>query len=59
MTTPAYENEIFTWPAQREFDTWRDAFDWAFYQRKAEGPKYKVQSLRNGQWEAIQAWMCS
>lgn len=45
------------WPAMREFDTQPEAMDWAYYQTKAGGPRYKVQSLRNGKWEAIQAWM--
>jgi hypothetical protein len=45
------------WPAQQEFDTQPEAFRWAYYQTKAGGPRYKVQGLRNGKWEAIQAWM--
>jgi hypothetical protein len=46
------------WPAMQEFDSWSEAFDWAYYQNKAGGPKYAVQSQRkNGKWEAIQAWM--
>ena len=47
------------WPALQEFDSHLEAFEWAYYQNKAGGPRYKVQSLRNGSWEAIQAWMCN
>jgi hypothetical protein len=47
------------WPAQEEFDTWWAAFEWAFFQNKDGGPRYKVQRLRDGRWEAIQAWMAN
>jgi len=46
-----------TWPAAREFDTWQEAFDWAYYQRKAEGPRYYIHKMHTGEWEAIQEWM--
>lgn len=59
MNEPAPEISATEWPAQQEFDTQSEAFTWAFYQTKAGGPRYKVQSLRNGSWEAIQAWMCN
>lgn len=52
-------NEVFTWPAAREFDTWWEAYEWAYYQRRAEGPKYLVRRMREGVWEAIQEWMRS
>jgi hypothetical protein len=55
---PEVPNAI-QWPAQEEFDTQAEAFEWAYYQTKDGGPRYKVQSLRNGKWEAIQAWMCN
>lgn len=45
------------WPALQEFDSQPEAFEWAYYQNKAGGPRYKVQSQGNGKWEAIQAWM--
>lgn len=54
---PQYPVSAVTWPACREFDTWQEAFNWAFYQRKAEGPRYFIHKMRTGEWEAIQEWM--
>lgn len=45
------------WPAMEEFHNREQAFEWAYYQNKAGGPKYFVHKIDDGKWEAIQLWL--